>query len=79
MGLTKEQQKAIEAIAVPIEAGRAVRSHVGAIRTEEGFRYQAYWGKQGGRVREYVGPLFRYPRDAMSFVDALNERAGLGA
>ena len=31
MGLTKEQQKAIEAIAVPIEAGRAVRSHVGAV------------------------------------------------
>jgi hypothetical protein len=86
MALTKEQQRAVQEIAIPVDArGAPARAHVGVVTRSDPdtdrheFRYRAFFAVAGGREREYVGPDFRYPRDAMAFAAELNARAGLDA
>lgn len=78
--LAVEIKKCLELLATPVEAGLPVRAGVGVVTIATDFgprlRYQAYWGHDGMRRREYFGPNFDYPRDADAFVKQVNERAG---
>lgn len=81
--LRVEIDQCLATLATPIENNQPVRSAVGVVDAKEGdrdvIRYRAYFGKQGMTVREYFGPVFAYPKEAIAFVDEVNRRSGIVA
>jgi hypothetical protein len=77
--LQAEIRDVMATLATPVEQGRPLRAHIAVVSNEAGrLRYQAFWGRDAGRQREWFGPIFEYPREAIRFVADVNARSGLG-
>jgi hypothetical protein len=78
--LAHEVEQTLRTLATPVEDGQPVKAAIGVVADDKGHhRHRAYWGRDGMRQREYFGPLFFSPRDAIRFVDQVNARVGIRA
>lgn len=79
--LRQEIEQTLATLATPVEDGQAIRAAMGCVdvRDDTGshLRYRAYWGHDGMTKREYFGPTFQWPKEAIAFVEQVNAR-GVG-
>ena len=72
--LAAEVEQALATVAPPNEEGLVV--DVATESDEHGhITWRACWKRADGS-REFVGPIFQYPREALAFAEAVSRKAG---